>query len=76
MCRQTPAPLTTEEVSTEEVSADTRTPDYSEMGRRSAQSRRVAAVEKRIKELVNSDLRLTDEQRDRLALLLRGSTAA
>ncbi len=55
------------------MSTDTRTPDYSDMGRRSAQSRRVAAVEKRIKELVDSDLRLTDEQRDRLALLLRPS---
>ncbi len=57
------------------MSTDTRTPDFSEMGRRSAQSRRIAAVEKRIKELVDSDLQLTDEQRDRLALLLRGSAA-
>jgi hypothetical protein len=53
----------------------TTTPDYSEMGRRSVQSRRVAAIERRIKELVDSAPPLTDEQRDRLALLLRGSAA-
>jgi hypothetical protein len=49
------------------------TPDYSEMGRRSVQARRLTNVEKRIKELVDSAPPLTDEQRDRLALLLRPS---
>ncbi len=56
------------------MSTDTMT--YSEMGRRSVQSRRVAAIEKRIRELVDAVPPLTDEQRDRLAVLLRPSAAA
>jgi hypothetical protein len=52
-----------------------RSAHFSELGRKGAQSRRVAAVERRIKELVDSAPPLTDEQRDRLALLLRGSAA-
>ncbi len=48
---------------------------YRELQRRSAKARSVAAVERRIRELVNSAPPLTDEQRDRLALLLRGSAA-
>jgi hypothetical protein len=45
------------------------------MGRRSAQVRRVAAIERRIKELVDSAPPLSAEQRDRLAVLLRGAAA-
>lgn len=48
-----------------------RSPDYSEMGRKSVQSRRLNALERRIRALVDSAPPLTDEQRDRLAVLLR-----
>ncbi len=42
-----------------------------EMGRAGGRAKKIAAVEKRIKELIDSAEPLTDEQRDRLALLLR-----
>ena len=42
-----------------------------EMAARSAQSRRLNAIERRIKDLVDSAPPLTDEQRSRLALMLR-----
>jgi hypothetical protein len=45
------------------------------MAAKSAQTRRTKALERRIRELVDSAPPLTDEQRDRLALLLRGSAA-
>ena|GEM_PF-5933825 len=44
-----------------------------EMAARSAQSRRLNAIERRIKDLVDSAPPLTDEQRSRLALMLRGA---
>ncbi len=44
-----------------------------EMGLKSAQARRLQSVERRIRELNESVPALTDEQRDRLALLLRPS---
>lgn len=43
----------------------------SELGKRGAQSKRVAAVERRIRELVDAVPPLTDAQRDRLVVLLR-----
>ncbi len=46
-----------------------------ELGRAGARTKKIAAVERRIRELVDSAPPLTDEQRDRLALLLRGSAA-
>lgn len=46
-----------------------------EMGRAGGRAKKIEAVERRIKELVDSAPPLTDEQRDRLALLLRGSVA-
>ncbi len=52
-----------------------RTQDMKALGRLGGRERKIAAVERRIRELVDSDLRLTDEQRDRLALLLRGTAA-
>jgi len=56
--------------------ASTATPEhYRELQRRSAKARSVRAVEARIRELVDSAPPLTDEQRARLALLLRGSAA-
>lgn len=56
--------------------AVTRTSDhYRDLQRRSAQARRVNSLERRIRELVDSAPPLTDEQRARLALLLRGSAA-
>ncbi len=50
---------------------------FRELQRRSAKARSVAAVERRIRELVDSGPQLTNEQRDRLALalLLRGNDA-
>jgi hypothetical protein len=47
----------------------------SALGKRGAQSKKIAAIERRIRELVDSAEPLTNEQRDRLALLLRGSAA-
>ncbi len=47
-----------------------------ELGRQGGQARRVAAVERRIRELVDSAPPLTDAQRDRLALLLRPDAGA
>jgi hypothetical protein len=46
-----------------------------EIGLAGARARQVAAVERRIRALVEAAPPLTDEQRDRLALLLRGSAA-
>ena len=48
----------------------TNSPDYSAMGRKSVQTRRLAAVERRIRELVDSAPPLTPEQRSALAGLL------
>ena len=48
----------------------------SALGKRGAQSKKIAAIERRIKELVDSAPPLTEAQRDRLALLLRPSAAA
>jgi hypothetical protein len=47
-----------------------------EIGLVGARAKKVAAVERRIRELVESAPPLSDEQRDRLALLLRGGAAA
>lgn len=49
--------------------------EASALGKRGAQARKIAAVERRIRELVDAAPPLTDEQRDRLAVLLRGSAA-
>ena len=42
-----------------------------EIGRRGAQTKKLQAVERRIRELVDAAPPLTPAQRDRLALLLR-----
>ncbi len=55
---------------------DERREHFRSLQRRSAKARSVASVERRIRELVESAPPLTDEQRDRLALLLRGGAAA
>ncbi len=55
---------------------DERSNHFRDLQRRSAKARSVAAVERRIRELVDAAPPLTDEQRDRLALLLRGGAAA
>ncbi len=47
-----------------------------EIGLVGARAKKVAAVERRIRELVESAPPLTEEQRDRLTLLLRGGGAA
>lgn len=47
------------------------TEHFRDLQRRSAKARSVAAIERRIRELVAAAPPLTDEQRDRLALLLR-----
>ncbi len=47
----------------------------SELGRMGGQAKKLAAVERRIRELVDAAPPLTPEQRDRLALLLRGDAA-
>lgn len=47
-----------------------------ELGRKGARARQVAAIERRIRELTEAvPPGLTVEQRDRLALLLRGAGA-
>lgn len=46
-----------------------------ELGLVGARSRKIAAVERRIKDLVDSAPPLSAEQRDRLALLLQGGGA-
>lgn len=43
-----------------------------EIGRRGAQTKKLQAVERRIRELVDAAPPLSAEQRDRLAVLLRG----
>ncbi len=48
----------------------------SALGKRGAQSKKVAAVERRIRELIESAPPLTDQQRSRLAVLLNGGEAA
>jgi hypothetical protein len=48
---------------------------FRDLQRRSAKARSVAAVERRIRELVDSAPPLSDEQRARLANLLRASAA-
>jgi hypothetical protein len=57
------------------VSDSARTEHMRALGQAGARARKVAAVERRIRELVDSaaPAPLTDEQRDRLALLLRGT---
>ncbi len=55
---------------------DERSNHFRHLQRRSAKARSVAAVERRIRELVDAAPPLTTEQRDRLALLLRGGAAA
>ncbi len=50
---------------------DSRT--ASEMARRSIQTRRLNALEKRLRELVESGPDLSEDQRDRLVGLLRAS---
>jgi hypothetical protein len=45
------------------------------IGRAGARAKKVAAVERRIKELVDSAPPLDEATRDRLALLLRGTPA-
>ncbi len=48
---------------------------FQELQRRSAKARSVAAVERRIRELVAAAPPLTDEQRSRLTSLLRPDVA-
>lgn len=55
---------------------DERRDHFRELQRRSAKARSVATVERRIRELVETAPPLTQEQRDRLAVLLRGGAAA
>ncbi len=47
-----------------------------EIGLAGARAKKVAAVERRIRELVDAAPPLSDAQRDRLTLLLRGGGAA
>jgi hypothetical protein len=47
-----------------------------EIGLVGARAKKVAAIERRIRELVDAAPPLSDEQRDRLAVLLRGGGAA
>lgn len=53
---------------------DERRDHFRDLQRRSAKARSVAAVERRIRELVDAAPPMTNEQRERLALLLHGST--
>lgn len=46
-----------------------------EIGRAGARAKKVAAVERRIRELVDAAPPLTDSQRSRLVLLLSGQVA-
>lgn len=55
---------------------DERRDHFRELQRRSAKARSVASVERRIRELVDTAPPLSDAQRDRLVLLLRGGEAA
>jgi hypothetical protein len=48
----------------------------SELGKRGAQSKKIAAVERRIRELVDSSPPLSESQRARLAALLRTPASA
>ena len=60
------------------MSADTTTDrrdHFRELQRRSAKARSVRKLESTIRDLVDSAPPLTDAQRDRLALLLRGAAA-
>jgi hypothetical protein len=52
---------------------DERREHFRDLQKRSAKARSVAAVERRIRELVDAAPPLTEEQRERLALLLHGS---
>lgn len=54
---------------------DERREHFRDLQRRSAKARSVASVERRIRELVDAAPPLTQEQRDRLALLLNRSSA-
>lgn len=49
---------------------------YRELAKRSHQARRVNALERRIREIVDAAPPLSAEQRDRLTLLLRGDHIA
>jgi hypothetical protein len=51
---------------------DERSNHFRDLQRRSAKARSVAAVERRIRELVDSAPPLSEVQRERLALLLHG----
>ena len=57
------------------MATESQTAHLREISKKGAQARKVAAVERRIKELVDAAPPLSDEVRDRLALLLRGSAA-
>ncbi len=50
--------------------------DMRELGRSGGRARKVAAVERRIRELVDAAPPITEEQRSRLATLLNPGTAA
>lgn len=50
--------------------------DFRDLQRRSAKARTVNAIERRIRELVDSAPPLTDEQRRKLAVLLQPQDAA
>lgn len=52
-----------------------RTQDMKALGQLGGRARKIAAVERRIRELVDAAPPLTDEQRDRLAVLLRPGAA-
>ena len=58
------------------VTPEDRSAVMSELGKLGARERRVKAVERRIRELVDSAPPLTDDQRRRLSLLLQPSDAA
>lgn len=58
------------------MSVSERSEHMSQLGKKGAQSRRIAAVERRIRELVDAAPPLTDGQRSRLAALLQPQGAA
>jgi hypothetical protein len=58
-----------------DVEQTDRTEHFRELQRRSAKARSVRKAEDYIRHLVDTAPPLTDEQRDRLALLLRGAAA-
>ncbi len=62
-------------MSVDTTTANDRREHFRDLQRRSAKARSVASVERRIRELVDAAPPLTDEQKSRLALLLRTDAA-